>query len=214
MTKDKAVIKDKNVKLLDKTFTDTLDTTIKKDKLKKEIKVEQIELTQTSTKLEPIKIEMLKTFGKDAKDQIPDVQPKKSIINMTQGFIENLKQEGNDWIKRDGDESKRPSYEELKYLSYEQTIVWHLQATWKQRFQDRIGNLPIGLSPVIYFVIDEYGNVENIDLSQTCGNKELDQIFIKLIQETSPFPPIPKHFNEKKHRSGGHFAIVSRQFDF
>lgn len=162
---------------------------------------EKVEINQDDEKAEQPKIEKFKTLGIDLKDTIPDVKPKKSIIGMTKGFIENLRHKGDDWLERDGDENKRPSYEELKYMSYEKTIQWHLQqsrninfnkskATWNNKIVH------------IQFIIDKNGNIYDIKLAESSGDSELDEQWMKIIKQASPFPPLPEHFKTEYYNTG------------
>ena len=113
------VKKQKEKKLInDLKINENKKKTVNEEKGKFEIK--KIEINQAETKTAPPKIEKLKTFGIDEKNLIPDIKPKKSIIGMTTGFIENLKHKGNDWLERDGDKNVRPDYEDLKYIS----LIW------------------------------------------------------------------------------------------
>ncbi|MFA5306165.1 MAG: hypothetical protein WC365_01830, partial [Candidatus Babeliales bacterium] len=88
-------------------------------------------------------------------------QPQRNIIALTKGFIEkHYGEEGTDLIDRDGDPNKRPSFEELKYLSYESNINWCLQAAWKQNFSRRMmAHYPPRMEAVIEFTLDEHGAI-------------------------------------------------------
>jgi len=139
---------------------------------------------------------------------------KRNIIAMTKGFIENLKDEGNDWLERKGDDNKRPSFEELKYISYEEKITWGLQASWKQSFEHSPLHDLNHNDAVIDFSIDDQGNLVNCEMLQSTGNADLDRMIIKNTKLASPFPPLPKHFNTKLYRTGRIIHVYPRNLGF
>ena len=140
---------------------------------------------------------------------------KRNIIAMTKGFIENLKDEGNDWLERKGDDSKRPSFEELKYISYEEKVTWCMQASWKQSFEySPLHEIHTTEEAVIDFSIDENGNLVSCDLLQSTGNKPLDDMIMKNMKLASPCPPLPKHFETKVYRTGRLIHVYPRRIGF
>ena len=141
---------------------------------------------------------------------------KANIIAMTKGFIENLTHEGDDWLKRDGDDSKRPTLEEMKFFSYEQRINWQLQASWKHNFERMFdgSNQPLEGRVVVAFSIDEQGNVISSELVQSSGYQMLDKIVLQNVKAASPFPPIPKHFNTKVYNVGRCVRVYADRFGF
>ncbi len=126
----------------------------------------------------------------------------REIIKLTKGFVENLKNEGDDLIERDGDPNKRPSIEDMKYISYESNINWGLQAAWKQNFAYNSTISARDSKAVIEFNLDEKGYVTHSELLQSTGYKDLDMIIMKNLELASPFPPLPKHFGVKNYTTG------------
>ena len=185
--------------------------TVNEEKGKSNIK--KVEINQAETKTAPPKIEKLKTFGIDEKNLIPDIKPKKSIIGMTTGFIENLKQKGNDWLERDGDKNVRPDYEDLKYISYEESIQWHLQQSRNTNFSKNkiFSNNHVSR---IHFIIDKDGNLYDIKLIETSGDSNLDDEWIKVIKLAAPFPPIPQHFKTKHYATARKCFYGSAAFEY
>ncbi len=175
------------------------------DIAKKQALVSQAQHLQDSPNHEasPLpKITKIRTPGTSQKDKAPIKVSRKSIVSMTKGFIENLKDKGEDWLKRKGDDNKRPSFEELKYISYEERIQWHLQNIWKQGMETTIKG-----TAIIGFKIKENGDVIDIEIVQSSGCAKVDNLIIRNIELASPFPPVPKHFNEKIYQSGRVFKI-------
>ena len=136
----------------------------------------------------------------------PSLKPKqsKNIIALTKGYIEKTSGEnGTDLIDRDGDPNKIPSFEEMKYVSYEAKLNWCCQATWKQN--SSFYNLPIAqrdYQAVIEFSIDEKGNLVNSEILESSGCKEVDSAIVKNLKATAPFPPLPKHFGKDIYTTG------------
>ncbi len=195
----------------------------KKEEIKKrikEIEEKQKQLQQaqmTRAKLEQQisipKMQKMKTVGVAQKNKSP-IKRRKSIIAMTKGFVENLKDKGQDWLERKGDKNKRPSFEELKYISYEEKINWQLQSCWKQNFaHDPTQKVPEGKA-VVDFQINENGSLQNINLLHSSGNQQLDNLILKSIQLAAPFPPLPKHFGKKIYKTGRIISVHSYRFRF
>lgn len=120
----------------------------------------------------------------------------KNLISMTQGFIENIKNTGSDWLEQDGVE-RALTNDELKYISYEQQVSWFLQASWKRHFAQAThftGTLNVR------FLLDAQGNVSNVKIIHSSGNTILDDMVIKSIQIAAPFPPLPKYFEKTEYQ--------------
>jgi TonB family protein len=132
-----------------------------------------------------------------ARKEVPDQEPrKKNILALTKGFVEKLTGEnGTDLIDRDGDPNKKPTFEELKFLSYEAKINWALQASWKQNIEHSQKHKPIPGTVDVAFVIDARGIPQNITIMQSSGMQDLDQTIVHNIKNAAPFPPIPEHLN-------------------
>lgn len=143
-------------------------------------------------------------------------QPKRSIIALTKGFIEkHCGEEGTDLIDRDGDPNKRPSFEELKYLSYESNISWCLQAAWKQNFSRRMmARYPPHMEAVIEFTLDKHGTITHSNMLQSTGYKEIDSMIMENTKLASPFPPLPKHFGTSNYVTGRIIQVYTDTSNF
>lgn len=142
-------------------------------------------------------IEGPKMVVRGASTETPDQAPrKKNIIALTKGFVEKMIGEnGTDLIDREGDPNKQPTFEELKFLSYEAKINWALQASWKQNIERSDKHKPIPGTVDVSFIIDARGIPQNITILQSSGMQELDQTILHNIKNAAPFPPIPEHLN-------------------
>lgn len=186
----------------------------------KEIEEKQVKLAQAvqqrkqlEEKVSIPKMQKYKTLGATQKDKSP-IKRTQSIISMTKGFVENLQHKGNDWLERKGDENKRPSFEELKYLSYESKVNWQLQSCWKQNFAYNYAQQAPSGKAVVDFLIKENGTVTNIKLLQSSGNMQLDNIILKSVELAAPFPPLPKHFDKKEYQTGRIIYVNSNRLGF
>ena len=141
----------------------------------------------------------------NVKDKTPEIPKRKSILSMTKGFLQNIKDEGNDWSKRNGDDNKKPSIEDLKEESYNQRIHWCFQN------ETRILNIHMPLdekrnmyqgfkiNPIIFFILNEDGKINELNIVRSSGSRKLDVYVLKAFKGASPYPPIPKHLNRKTY---------------
>ncbi|MFC1895003.1 TonB family protein [Candidatus Dependentiae bacterium] len=179
-----------------------------------EVEKKQAMITQKNVSARLPKTVKIKTTGQAKKDKGPIILPRRSIIKMTKGFVDNLKDKGNDWLERKGDDNKKPSFEELKYLSYEQKIQWQLQSSWKQNFAYRQNKKLLEGKAVVEFIILLDGSVTCVKILQQSGNNEIDHLIIKSIKLAAPFPPLPKHFGKDNYKTGRIFHVTCRKLHF
>ena len=158
-------------------------------------------------KIKPIMAaERIRNIGPEKKDLTPKVIKKKSILAMTKGFLQNLKDEGTDWIKRDGDDNKKPDLEDLKHISYVQKVFWQFQQETGIRhahmsFQEKVALFRgFRVNPRVLLVISEKGYLDEISLALSSGSESFDRHILSSFKAASPYPPIPKHLNKKVYR--------------
>jgi TonB family protein len=145
----------------------------------------------------------------------------RNIIALTKGFIEKHHgEEGTDLIDRDGDPNKRPSFEELKYISYDSRVTWEFQAVWKQNFENSLypygnslHNYPTIMYALVEITIDERGKLVSHTLLQSTGYPEVDRKVMKTIELASPLPPLPQHFGTKNYTSRHGFTIHTNHIE-
>ncbi|HEX2978194.1 MAG TPA: TonB family protein [Candidatus Babeliales bacterium] len=130
-----------------------------------------------------------------------DVQTRSiTFADIAQGFIHSIKNEGDDWLKRDGDDSKRPDPVEMRYISYIQKVVWYLQNSFRQ---SEPKSWPTAQSAMSFKItLNKEGEIHHIEIIKPSGNDLLDAFIRKRIEKAGPFPPLPDHF--KRH----HFQIL------
>lgn len=148
-------------------------------------------------------IQTLKTFGKSTKDATPKPDKRKSILSMTQGYLYNKKNKGNDWLERKGDDNKTPCFDDLRNQSYNTRIAQALQndisIIFSQMTFEEKRNFFKGLklNPVIFFKLNKKGFLIEVLIIRSSGSQIYDYILLKAFKQASPFPEIPNHLNKK-----------------
>ncbi len=210
-TQAKKELKDEKITSEKKTyFAEQITKT--KDEIKKEIK-EIIKKTKSTP--ETVETERIRNVGLSKKDKTPEIPKRKSILSMTKGFLQNIKDEGNDWSKRDGDDNKKPSIEDLKEESYNQKIHWCFQNETRILGIHMPLNEKISLyqgfkiNPIIFFILNENGKIQELNIVRSSGSSKLDRHVLKAFKDASPYPPIPKHLNRKTY--AGRRTILMHQ---
>jgi hypothetical protein len=142
-----------------------------------------------------------------------DKNSQREIIALTKGFIEKIDGEnGKDFIDYESEEEAPPDYSLLKYMMYEGKISWCLQATWKQNFQNAPHSRTPSLCQAFFiFTLDKKGYVITSELLQSTGYQDLDNMVLKTITLSSPFPPVPSYFNCETYETGRRINIIHSQ---
>ncbi|MEX0940488.1 MAG: TonB family protein [Candidatus Babeliales bacterium] len=119
---------------------------------------------------------------------------KLTFADLADGFLKSIKNEGDDWLERKGDENKKPDFKDLKYLSYIQKLVWYMQNEW--RLQQSKLNIPPGqdLILTILIIIAKDGSVQDVRTLKPSGYQAYDSLLIKGVETAAPYPPVPNHF--------------------
>lgn len=191
-----------------KTFLAKQENKPKKEKIEitKAVQDDKQENKEAIEKIKPImSAELIRNTGPEKKDLAPKVK-RKSILAMTKGFLQNLKDEGTDWIKRDGDDNKKPDLEDLKHTSYIQKIFWQFQQETGIRqanmsYQEKTALFRgFRVNPKIVLVINEKGFLDKISLVLSSGSENFDKHILNSFKSASPYPPIPKHLNVKIYK--------------
>lgn len=118
-----------------------------------------------------------------------------SFADLAQGFIENIRHEGNDWIKREGNENKQPDEQDLRKISYLQKIIWYMQNEWRIHENKLHITHPSNLVVQLIITILKDGTISHIEKVTPSSDPEYDTFIINGIHACSPLLPLPKHFN-------------------
>lgn len=151
------------------------------------------------TALQQVKQKKLATkhnTGSGTKDAGP-IKKTMTFADLARGFIESYKNEGQDWLERQGDENIQPQQQELKYLSYLQRICWYIQSTIKQH---RIVLPPHWHPPLktdMLLTFNREGTIENIQIISSSGCLEYDEYCLTVFYNNKTgYPPVPQHISE------------------
>ena len=120
--------------------------------------------------------------------------PKKnmSLADLTRGFLDQIKDEGNNTIKMEGDPNKMPTDEQLKHERYLQKIQWCLQNSFKI-YRERAPMVAENTEVKVYLEIEQSGHINQVHIAQTSGNPTFDQFMLFAFNEaSSSFPPLPQ----------------------
>lgn len=134
-----------------------------------------------------------KTMGKKARSQA-----RKALAGITQGYLQQLKDEGENLIKTlGGDPNKKPTAEQLKYERYLAKIQWCLQNAHSINQEKCQLHEPIESIMRIYFVLNREGKMTGFKIMQSSGKAYVDQYISSLFQfASSSFPPLPAYVKE------------------
>lgn len=123
---------------------------------------------------------------------------RKALAGITQGYLQQLKDEGENLIKTlGGDPNKKPTAEQLKYERYLAKIQWCLQNAHSIN-QDKCPlHEQIDAAMRIYFVLNREGKMTGFKIMQSSGKAYVDQYISSLFQfASSSFPPLPAYVKE------------------
>lgn len=118
-----------------------------------------------------------------------------TFADLAQGFLDSIKNEGEDCVERIGNDNLRPDLEEMKKLSYLQKIIWYLQNSWKRNPYQIKGHLDPKLALTVLIIIDKEGILTELTVLEPSGVDEIDHYILKGIRNAGPFPPVPQHLN-------------------
>jgi TonB family protein len=131
------------------------------------------------------------------------LQTRRSIIAMTAGYLKSLSTQGNSIQEQHG-EKRMPTFEELRYLSYQQKIDEALMSSWRIVSRSRCyrdQTQPPKAS--VAFEINKDGSLAFVSLVTSSGDRNFDHLVLLAIQKAAPFPPIPDHLKIDRYRPQG-----------
>lgn len=147
----------------------------------------------------PPRVSSDRLAGPEMKNAAP-VKKELTFADIANGFLDTVRDEGGfDFVSREGDESIRPSYEEMKYLSYHQKVAWHIQNSWRRYMNLVDDKVPDTANISFLLVIDKDGFLKDVRIEQSTGYHSLDQLLLRTVKDAGPFPPLPEHFKTDKY---------------
>lgn len=123
---------------------------------------------------------------------------RKALAGITQGYLQQLHNEGENLIKTiGGDPNKKPTAEQLKYERYLAKIQWCLQNAHSINQEKCQLKESIDTTMRIYFVLNREGKMTGFKIMQSSGKAYVDQYISSLFQfASSSFPPLPAYVKE------------------
>ncbi|GMU19872.1 MAG: hypothetical protein AMXMBFR12_10630 [Candidatus Babeliales bacterium] len=160
-----------------------------------QIKFEDTEFVATSIGKEP---DIRKNSDISDKPRSKKSQARKALAGITRGYLQQLKDEGENLIKTlGGDPNKKPTAEQLKYERYLAKIQWCLQNAHSINQEKCPLHEQIDTVMRIYFVLDREGKMTGFKIMQSSGKAYVDQYISSLFQfASSSFPPLPAYVKE------------------
>jgi outer membrane biosynthesis protein TonB len=121
-------------------------------------------------------------------------KPPITLSQLTQGFLNHVKDEGNHAIHMLGKKSGTPSDEQIKYERYLQKLSWCLQNS----FNIHNDRFPVSASMddtvQVLLALNQDGSMKHCRVSKTSGNRDLDHFTLFIFNDASTsFPPVPQY---------------------
>jgi outer membrane biosynthesis protein TonB len=121
-------------------------------------------------------------------------KPPITLAQLSQGFLNHVKHEGNHAIHMLGKKSGRPTDEQIKYERYLQKLSWCLQNSFNihnDRFPTSANRDD---SVQVLLALNKDGSLKDCRVSKTSGNRDLDYFTLFIFKDASTsFPPVPEY---------------------
>ena len=127
--------------------------------------------------------------------QIKKRHAQKTLAGITQGYLEQLHNEGTNLMKTiGGDPNKMPTAQQLRHEQYMAKIQWCLQNAHSINREKCQFAQAIETTMKIYFTISRDGKMESFRIIQSSNNNFVDKYITSLFQfASSSFPPLPAY---------------------
>lgn len=121
-------------------------------------------------------------------------KPPITLAQLTQGFLNHVKNEGTHAIHMLGKKSGTPSDEQMKYERYLQKLSWCLQNSFNI-YNDRFPTAAkMDDTAQILLSLNKDGTMRHCRVSKTSGSRDLDHFIIFIFNDaSSSFPPVPQY---------------------
>ncbi len=121
-------------------------------------------------------------------------KPPITLSQLTQGFLNHVKDEGKHSIHMLGKKSGTPSDEQLKYERYLQKLSWCLQNSFNIH-NDRFPSSAHRDDEVqVLLSLNKDGSMKHCHVAKTSGNRDLDYFTLFIFNDaSSSFPPVPQY---------------------
>ncbi len=177
---------------------------------KKEVAAHQVASSAQMTR--PRQQKRIKRTVRQEKIIAAPTSKRLTFADLTNGFLENLKNGGKDAINQKGNPNKRPTYEDLKFVSYQRKMAWQLQAAFKQATGAQFMQpAPDRSQFTCTLCFGKDGNLQDIKILSGTGHQELDSYILHAIKNAFPFPPIPDHWQKDSLAMTWNFSNIHPQ---
>ncbi|KKP24542.1 MAG: hypothetical protein SZ59_C0002G0388 [candidate division TM6 bacterium GW2011_GWF2_28_16] len=145
--------------------------------------------------------DIIRQYGKDKKDASPAPASKKNLLKLTNGYLYNAKNEGNDWLYQNGKKNHMPDFKELAEISYRSKLQWYFQEESGINITNMSEKDKMHLidgykcKPAFFISIFHDGRLNEVKLVESSGAINYDTYLFITIQNMT-LPPVPKHLCE------------------
>jgi outer membrane biosynthesis protein TonB len=131
----------------------------------------------------------LQSAGKATADR-----PPLTLAQLTQGFLNHVKNEGNHAIHVLGKKNGTPSDEQIKYERYLQKLSWCLQNSFNIHNDRFPPSASMDDTVQVLLSLNKDGSMKHCHVSKTSGNRDLDYFTLFIFKDASTsFPPVPQY---------------------
>lgn len=121
-------------------------------------------------------------------------KPPITLAQLTQGFLNHLKNEGSHAIHMLGKKNGKPSDEQIKYERYLEKLSWCLQNSFNIYNNRLPGSARLEDTVHVLLSLNKDGSLKHCHVSQTSGNRDLDSFTLFIFKDASTsFPPVPQY---------------------
>ena len=176
--------------------------------------LETVEISEPEIKAEEINIEefvpQIETKPLSAAEKLIESRRKTSVeaasqlAKITQGFVNYMKEEGNNqFLERQGNGKFDPH--EAKLISYYNKIIsfFHKAARMNNSTFNDIVSRFVNMNPSVRrievglkLIIKKDGRLEDVIVVYRSGYDDYDRHIIRTFENAAPFPPVPDHISK------------------
>lgn len=121
-------------------------------------------------------------------------KPPLTLAQLSQGFLNHVKQEGSHAIHMLGKKNGTPTDEQIKYERYLQKLSWCLQNSFNIHNDRFPTSASIEDTIQVLLALNKDGSMKNCRISKTSGNRDLDYFTLFIFNDASTsFPPVPEY---------------------
>lgn len=158
---------------------------------------------ESSPRTQPISQEQKKIVAKEETYQPSNhtkstgpIARQLTFADLAKGFIQTIKNEGEDFFERKGNENIRPDLEEMKLISYKQKVVWFIQNAFRICYDQEPFHPETIVKCCTIMALNDDGTIRNLQLVYSTGVQAFDTYYLQSIKSAAPFPPIPQHIKK------------------